>query len=64
MAVTPFDGVRAIRQTPPQTQPNIVTQELPAHLVPPHIVAVTEVPYTLNGKVDLAALPDPPVAGQ
>src|SRR6188508_2654181 len=32
MAVTPFDGVRAIRQTPTQSQPNIVTQELPAHL--------------------------------
>ena len=32
MAVTPFEGVRAVRQTPPQAQPNIVTQELPAHL--------------------------------
>ena len=32
MAVTPFDGVRAIRQTPTQSQANIVTQELPAHL--------------------------------
>ena len=32
MGVTPFDGVRAIRQTPPQSQPNVVTQELPAHL--------------------------------
>jgi len=40
MAVTPFDGVRSIRHTPPQSQPNVVTQELPAHLVgwqlPPH----------------------------
>ncbi|HZI27916.1 MAG TPA: serine/threonine-protein kinase [Gemmatimonadaceae bacterium] len=32
MAVTPFEGVRAVRHTPPQTQANIVTQELPAHL--------------------------------
>jgi serine/threonine-protein kinase len=31
MPVTPFDGVRTIRQTPP-SQPNIVSQELPAHL--------------------------------
>lgn len=32
MAVTPYDGVRAIRQTPPQSLANVVTQELPAHL--------------------------------
>ena len=34
MAVTPtpLEGVRAVRLTPPQAQPNIVTQELPAHL--------------------------------
>jgi serine/threonine protein kinase len=32
MAVTPFEGVRTVRHTPPQTQANIVTQELPAHL--------------------------------
>ena len=32
MAVTPYDGVRAIRQTPPHGQANIVTQELPSHL--------------------------------
>ncbi len=32
MAVTPFDGVRAIRQTPAPSQPNIVTHELPPHL--------------------------------
>jgi serine/threonine-protein kinase len=32
MPVTPFDGVRAIRQTPTSAQPNVVTQELPAHL--------------------------------
>jgi pyruvate dehydrogenase complex dehydrogenase (E1) component len=33
MPVTPFDGVRSIRHTPPQSQPNVVTQELPPHLV-------------------------------
>ena len=33
MAVTPFDGVRSVRHTPSQPQPNVVTQELPAHLV-------------------------------
>lgn len=32
MAVTPFDGVRAIRQTPLPAQPNTVTYVLPAHL--------------------------------
>ena len=32
MPVTPFEGVRGIRNTPPQSQPNIVTQELPPHL--------------------------------
>ena len=32
MAVTPYDGVRAIRQTPANGQPNIVTYELPKHL--------------------------------
>lgn len=32
MAVTPFDGVRAIRQTPHPSQPNQVSHELPAHL--------------------------------
>ena len=32
MAVTPYDGVRAIRQTPANGQPNIVTYELPQHL--------------------------------
>jgi serine/threonine-protein kinase len=32
MAVTPFDGVRAIRQTPQPAQPNLVSHELPAHL--------------------------------
>ena len=32
MAVTPYEGVRAVRLTPPQAQANIVTQELPAHL--------------------------------
>ena len=32
MAVTPFEGVRGIRHTPTQSQPNIVTQELPPHL--------------------------------
>jgi serine/threonine-protein kinase len=32
MAVTPFGGVRGIRNTPTQSQANIVTQELPAHL--------------------------------
>jgi serine/threonine-protein kinase len=34
MAVTPFEGVRVVRQTPPpQALPNVVTQELPPHLV-------------------------------
>jgi len=32
MAVTPYDGVRAVRQTPAHGQANIVTQELPSHL--------------------------------
>jgi serine/threonine-protein kinase len=32
MPVTPFEGVRGIRNTPPQSQANVVTQELPAHL--------------------------------
>lgn len=32
MPVTPFEGIRAVRQTPPQSQPNVPTQELPAHL--------------------------------
>ena len=32
MAVTPYGGVRAVRQTPAHGQPNIITQELPAHL--------------------------------
>ena len=32
MAVTPFDGVRTIRHTPPHGQANVVTQQLPAHL--------------------------------
>lgn len=32
MAVTPFDGVRAVRVPPTATRPNQVTHELPAHL--------------------------------
>ncbi|HEX6941837.1 MAG TPA: serine/threonine-protein kinase [Gemmatimonadaceae bacterium] len=32
MAVTPYDGVRAVRQTPAHGQANFVTQELPSHL--------------------------------
>ena len=32
MAVTPFDGMRAVRQSPPAKRPNAVTQELPPHL--------------------------------
>jgi serine/threonine-protein kinase len=32
MAVTPFDGVRAIRQTPQPAQPNEMSHELPPHL--------------------------------
>ena len=32
MPVTPFEGMRAVRQTPLPSQPNLVTQELPPHL--------------------------------
>jgi serine/threonine-protein kinase len=32
MAVTPLDGTRAVRPLPPQSRPNAVTCELPAHL--------------------------------
>ncbi|HEX9562702.1 MAG TPA: serine/threonine-protein kinase [Gemmatimonadaceae bacterium] len=32
MAVTPFDGVRAIRQTPQPARPNQISLELPPHL--------------------------------
>ena len=37
---------------------------LPRHLVPAVVVAVPELPYTVNGKVDVGALPDPFPAGE
>ena len=34
-------------------------EQLPAYMLPAHLVVVSEIPLTANGKVDDAALPDP-----
>lgn len=36
-----------------------LARELPAHMLPQHFVAMTEIPLTLNGKVDRKSLPSP-----
>ncbi|MGH8921141.1 MAG: AMP-binding enzyme, partial [Actinomycetes bacterium] len=36
-----------------------LTDRLPAHLVPTHLVLVEEIPSAVTGKADLDALPDP-----
>ena len=36
-----------------------LSRDLPAYMIPAHVVQVPKIPLTVNGKVDKAALPDP-----
>ncbi|MEO0768470.1 MAG: condensation domain-containing protein [Cyanobacteria bacterium J06649_4] len=44
---------------PPTDIRDFLTQRLPKNLVPAHLIPLTEMPLTANGKLDIAALPDP-----
>ncbi len=78
MAVTPFDGVRAVRQTPAPPRPNAVTHELPPHLtgwqLPPdwrwgsegvlhEFRHYQEVVDALGRSLSLVSVPDPSHTG-
>ncbi|MFL6145396.1 MAG: non-ribosomal peptide synthetase [Labedaea sp.] len=41
----------------------LLSDRLPAHLVPTALVAMAALPVTANGKLDVAALPDPAATG-
>ncbi len=36
-----------------------LSHDLPAYMIPAHVIQLPEIPLTLNGKTDKAALPDP-----
>lgn len=36
-----------------------LSHDLPAYMIPAHVIQVAKIPLTVNGKVDKAALPDP-----
>jgi acyl-CoA synthetase (AMP-forming)/AMP-acid ligase II len=38
-------------------------ERLPEYLVPYHLVPMAEIPHNINGKVDVARLPDPATVG-
>ncbi|MGW2181144.1 non-ribosomal peptide synthetase [Streptomyces sp. NPDC001732] len=58
--VVPEDGATV---TPAELRAAL-SQKLPAYMVPSRIMVIDELPLTTNGKLDQAALPEPPVAEQ